>query len=271
MIRGCYLFFLRLLMSINPLSSHSLASYTLSPGAQPPYSENARLDSVAQIQADYAQFRARLTALGASQDEISHASEPRQATRPAQMHQPRATPAMRVPSPVYMNPVPNLVVQGALQTYVVDNSQVHLMHNRRADARYEAAMEMAGPAPTGRAAMWWSNEIMPYTTDIARTGISEAELKQFSDKIDQINIEGHTRVFSWFNLVITVMICGATICCEGKDSYQTHKWSPEHRGYKMGVYCQELNENLHARGIRASFRANYVSGMGYKLELHNLG
>ena len=100
---------------------------------------------------------------------------------------------------------------------------------------------------------------------------SEQDFEEFWRGCDSIKAEGLERVFSVSNTILTMLVCGACIVCDIDNAFHGPRWSPEHIGYRMGVLAYEQNAKLAAKGVRAIFRANYVPGMGHKLELHHAG
>lgn len=176
---------------------------------------------------------------------------------------------MQVPEPVYINPVPNTYINGPDYNYVITNPNAHVDHNQRAYARYEATRDAIGQAPTGRAAMWWAHESMPYTTDIASTGVTESELHAFINGCAEIIGQGQQQVFSLSDAIFWGLCFGYLCIPDPRRSCYRNAWSQAYIGQRLGQYADSTNDGLRARGVRGAFRVSYVPGMGMKYELHH--
>ncbi|OCF32444.1 hypothetical protein I316_05870 [Kwoniella heveanensis BCC8398] len=177
---------------------------------------------------------------------------------------------MSDPQPNYMTPLPPQQVQGYNGPYVSNTAWIAEQNNQREHARYEEAVAMTAIPGQGRAATWMSTEWFPYTTDVAGTGIKEAEFTSFQQDCQDCIKQGNTAVFSLCSTILTISTLGCFYCCNPEGAFHKPLRDIEETTLALGQICRKHNAHLGHVGIKASYLVQYIPGVGIKFELHHL-
>jgi hypothetical protein len=171
-----------------------------------------------------------------------------------------------------MRQAPDLVINTDSGAHIYSTRNFVNAHNRGADAHYEAAQDMV-VYPSGRAAIWWNSERLPYTTDVAATGLTETDLNAFLDHVNTIYGKGAEKVFDPYETTLCVILAGLPLlmnCCSFEETFKMCRWGVAGTASVIQRYAESFNADLRNKGLRCVIRVMHVETVGIKFELHHL-